>query len=324
MLADLIKIHCLPHGITFPMSRTSRTVVCKEGGEEHTLSSNFPNDGLWVYCCNCQTFIAWDSSRDDATVRECLFCLSSINPRLYSCDHCAVSMVDYDDQTLRKQHMVLSWGMPQPACPGCHHFPSGTPRTHFCEVLKCGVSTARAACIFCGAPAERQAVNGAKPAAPEHGAVLEQAQILAREAEERIRLAEATAQKEIQLRVQAERKAEEIERKATRELFDPREAEVARTRADAEARGREAAEARALESEERLLLAESAALHEAEMRALAEQRARELAATYSAEPPPASIPRRDRVTIALYAALAGVLFFLLLLLIITMISLAGS
>ena len=314
MLADLIKIHCLTHGVTFPMSRTSRTVVCKEGGEEHTLSGNFPNEGLWVYCCNCQTFIAWDTSRGDVTVRECPFCLSSLNPRLYSCDHCAVTMVDYDDQTLRKQHTVLSWGMPQPACPGCHHFPSSTPRTHFCEALRCNVSTARATCSFCGKAPERHAANGSKPALPEPTVALEQAQALAKEAEERIRLAEATAQKEIQLRVQAERKAEEIVRKVTRDFVSPQEEEMARARADAEERARDA--------EERRLQAERAALREAEMRAQAEQRAREMAATYS--PPAPAAPRRDGVTIALYAALAGVLFFLLCFLVFTMIRLAGK
>jgi hypothetical protein len=300
------------------MSRTSRTVVCKEGGEEHTLSSNFPNDGLWVYCCNCQSFIAWDTSRGNASVHECPFCLSSLNPRLYSCDHCAVTMVDYDDQTLRKQHTVLSWGMPQPACPGCHHFPNSTPRTHYCEALKCTLSTARTVCPFCKLPTERPAaVNGAKPIVPEFGLVIEQAEAKAREAEERTRLAEATAQKEIQLRVQAERKAEEIERKVTRDLFQPSEADRLRAREEAEALAREA-------EERRLQQAESAALLEAEMRARAEQRAREMAETYSATPPPAATPRRDGVTIALYAALAGVLFFLLLFLIFTMIRLAGN
>lgn len=308
MLADLIKIHCLTHGVTFPMSRTSRTVVCKEGGEEHTLSSNFPNDGLWVYCCNCQSFIAWNTSRGNASVHECPFCLSSLNPRLYSCDHCAVTMVDYDDQTLRKQHTVLSWGMPQPACPACHHFPNSTPRTHFCEALRCNLSTARTSCPFCQVPTERPAGNGLKPAASEFGAVLELAEAKAREAEERIRLAEATAKKEIQLRVQAEQKAEEIERKVTRDLHNPPEAD-----------------AKAREAEERRQQAESAALREAEMRSLAEQPwAREMEPADFPTASPTTTQRRDRVTVALYAALAGVLFFLLLFLVITMIRLAGS
>src|SRR5262245_49455776 len=60
MLADIVKIHCLKHHAAFPMPRTSRVVVCREGGEEHTLSENFPYSGSWIYCCNCQTFIAWD------------------------------------------------------------------------------------------------------------------------------------------------------------------------------------------------------------------------------------------------------------------------
>jgi hypothetical protein len=344
MLADLIKIHCLAHRVTFPMSRTSRTVVCKEGGEEHTLSANFPNQGLWIHCCNCQTFIAWDSARGEVTVRECPFCLSSMNPRLYACDRCAVTMVDYDDQTLRKQHMVLSWGMPQPACPGCHQFPGSTPKQHFCEALNCSLATARASCPFCGISVDQftghgaSSGNGARSIGHGIDPALVEAQIKARDAEERTRLAEATARKEIELRVQAERKAEEIERKITRELVMPqgaalepdwsrREAEAARARAETETLARREAEAKALEAEQLRQQAETAAHREAEMRAAAEQRAHEITEAFTgnlvahANQP---VSRKDKVTIALYSALAGVLFVLLLLLIVTMIRLSGA
>lgn len=337
MLADLIKIHCLTHGVTFPMSRTSRTVVCKEGAEEHTLSTNFPNQGLWVYCCNCQTFIAWDLTQKTVTIRECPFCLSSLNPRAYCCDRCAVTMVDYDDQTLRKHHAVLSWGAPQPACAGCHQFPGATPKMHFCQALHTSLATARAVCTFCRAPVEHAGhagANGAKSAtnleqalvAVREEQALAEARTRAREAEERIRLAEATARKEIELRVQAERKAEEIERKVSRELSLPpaaqinpdwsrREAEIARARAEAEMQARLEAEARAAEAETLRLHAEAAAEREAAMRSAAEQQARELAENLSAQPPP--LPRKDRLMIALYAALAGVLVMLLIILVVT-------
>ena len=338
MLADLIKIHCLTHGATFPMSRTSRTVVCKEGAEEHTLSSNFPNQGQWVYCCNCQTFIAWDPARKEVSVNECLFCLSSLNPRAYSCDRCAVTMVDYDDQTLRKQHAVLSWGAPQPACAGCHHFPGATPKTHFCGVLKCNLSSALQDCPFCHLSIPQPSQNGARPVpAPvaESDAQLAEAKAWAREAEERIRLAEATARKEIELRVRAERRVEEIERKITGDLVMPqtatiepdwarREAEIARANAEVEVRARQQAEARAREAEQLRKQAELAARREAEMRQMAEQKARELAEIYSLGQSGPSIPRKDKITIALYASLAGVLFILLLLLIVTMIRMSGN
>ena len=98
MLADIIKIHCLTHRKSFPMPRTSRVVVCRETADAHPFSSNFPFDGQWVYCCNCQTFIAWDQELSGISIRECPFCLSSLNPRVYTCDHCAVTMVDFDDQ----------------------------------------------------------------------------------------------------------------------------------------------------------------------------------------------------------------------------------
>ncbi len=307
MLADIVKIHCLRHHADFPLSRTSRLVVCKEGAEEHVLSDNFPYSGSWVYCCNCQSFIAWEIGRAEVSVKQCPFCLSSLNPRVYVCDHCAVTMLDFDDPTLRKHHAVLSWGAPQPACPACHQFPASTPKTHFCPTLQIGLATARSNCPFCHARIEEAAVDGAKAITAKLDSALADAEARAREAEERRQLAEEAARKEIQLRVQAERKAREIEEKATRELarsrtIDPElaqmEAEAAKARADAEARARanaerrartaafeiqEAerrqaeAEARAREAEERTREIEeqrrlAEARREAEMRELAEMR----------------------------------------------------
>ena len=322
MLADIVKIHCLKHQANFPMPRTSRVVVCREGGEAHTLSNNFPAEGPWVYCCNCQTFIRWDGSREGVSLKECIFCLSSLNPRAYTCDNCSVTMVDYDDSTLRKHHAVLDWGAPQPACAGCHQFPHSTPQKHFCAVLQCEVATARTKCTFCGA-----SVQAASPVVSPAGngqiqKALAEAEAKAREAEERIRLAEEAALKEIQLRRQAELKAQEIEKRATHELSQVqassyeselarREAEMARQKADAEAKARaqaerlaqiaelerqeaerrkaeaeakaREAEAMALEIETRRRRAEEVAEREAEMRAQAEQQAREVAQTFTSK-----------------------------------------
>ncbi|MCI0338216.1 MAG: hypothetical protein L0226_11605 [Acidobacteria bacterium] len=221
MLADIVKIHCLSHRANFPMSRTSRIVVCKEGAEEHVLCNNFPSAGLWIYCCNCQTFISWETGHTDVSVKECPFCLSSLNARLYACDHCAITMLDFDDQTLRKHHTVLSWGMPQPACPGCHQFPSSTPKIHFCQPLQSNLATARPSCPFCNIDLEDLAMDGVKTITARLDAALAEAQARTRDAEERRRLAEETARKEIELRVQAERKADEIEKKVTHELIQP-------------------------------------------------------------------------------------------------------
>lgn len=322
------------------MSRTSRTVVCKEGPDEHTLCSDFPNTGLWIYCCNCQTFIAWDTARTDVSVRECPFCLSSLSPRLYCCDHCAVTMLDFDDPTLRKHHTVLSWGMPQPACPGCHQFPRSTPQIHFCPALQCNLATARSSCPFCRLNLLESVVDGVQKASSQLDAALADAEARAREAEERRRLAEDAARKEVRLRVEAEKKAIEIEKKVTRELSQPpsypdaelakREAEYARARAESEARARSEAEAKAREAEQRRLQAEAAARREAEMRAFAEQnKAEEIAGAFSegvaaSRARSRSTNKQDRITIALFAAIATFLALALFFIIITMIRLYNS
>lgn len=318
MLADIVKIHCLKHQANFPMPRTSKSVVCREGSEAHTLSNNFPAEGPWIYCCNCQTFIAWDHHRTDISLKECVFCLSSLNPRAYSCDHCAVTMVDYDDPTLRKHHGVLDWGAPQPACVGCHQFPRSTPRKHFCESLQCEVATSRIACGYCGISTPATGTAASQNTSAEFRAALSEAEAKAREAEERSRLAEEAARKEIELRKQAELKAEEIERRVAIELSQARESEqsrreieAARLQAEAEARARVEAERlaqvaelerqeaerrkaeaeakardvelRAREAEEHRRQAEEAVRHEAEMRLQAEQQAREVAQSYTSK-----------------------------------------
>jgi membrane protein involved in colicin uptake len=142
------------------------------------------------------------------------------------------------------------------------------------------------------------------------GAALADAEARVREAEERRRLAEDATRKELELRVQAERKADEIEKKVTREFpaLSANDLELARREAvakaeaeakgkleaeqrayaealerkeaewrkvEAEARAREAEE-RAFEIEERRKRAEAAARKEAELREIAEMQARQL------------------------------------------------
>jgi hypothetical protein len=324
MLADIVKIHCLTHHANFPMSRTSRIVVCKEGAYEHTLSDNFPYSGSWIYCCNCQTFVAWEIGRGSVSVKQCPFCHSSLNPRLYVCDHCAVTMLDFDDQTLRKHHTVLNWGMPQPACPACHQFPGSTPKQHFCQVLQVNVATARPACPFCGFKTEEAPLDGSRSIAAKFGAALADAEARAREAEERRRLAEDAVRKEIELRVRAERKAEEIEKKVTGELSLP-------PAVKRELAGREdifaalvEAEAKTRAEAEQRVYAEVIERQEAEWRkSLPKARAAEDRQTITKE-------RRRRaeaetgasgngLAIAIYAGIAVVLFIMLILILYALI-----
>lgn len=149
MLADLVKIHCLTHRANFPMSRSSKIVICKEGREEHVLCNDFPHSGLWMYCCCCQTFIAWQKGRTDISIKQCPVCFASLNPRIYVCDHCSVTMMDFDNAGTRKLHNVTPIGSPQPACPGCLNSPKSRTQKHQCEVMGAEVTTAVSVCPFC-------------------------------------------------------------------------------------------------------------------------------------------------------------------------------
>ena len=324
MLADIVKIHCLTHHANFPMSRTSRIVVCKEGADEHTLTDNFPYSGSWIYCCNCQTFVAWEIGRASVSIKQCPFCHSSLNPRLYVCDHCAVTMLDFDDQALRKHHTVLNWGMPQPACPACHQFPGSTPKQHFCQVFQVNLATARSACPFCGFKTDEAPVDGSKSIAAKFGAALAEAEARAREAEERRRLAEDAVRKEIELRVRAERKAEEIEKKVTGELsLGPIISRELAEREDffatlfgAEANARAEVEQRAY--------AEAVERQEAEWRMPAPEVRPAEDRPYMAEGRRRRVEARTAATgnglaIAIYAGIAVVLFFMLILILYALI-----
>ncbi len=318
MLADIVKIHCLTHRANFPMSRTSRIVVCKEGADEHTLTDNFPYSGSWIYCCNCQTFIAWEIGRASVSVKQCPYCHSSINPRLYVCDHCAVTMVDFDDHTLRKHHTVLNWGMPQPACPACHQFPGSTPKQHFCNVFQVNLATARPACPFCGIKNEEAApVDGNKSMAAKYGAALAEAEARAREAEERRRLAEDTVRKEIELRVQAERKAEEIEKQVTGELSLPtalmRESEIDDIFASLiETESKSSGDAG------QRVYADPIELYEADWKLSRDAEEKQNANAERREPAVSETPDNG-LAIAIYAGLAVFLFLLLILIIYALI-----
>jgi hypothetical protein len=229
-------------------------------------------------------------------------------------------MLDFDDQTLRKHHTVLNWGMPQPACPACHLFPGSTPKQHFCRVLQVNLATARPACPFCGFKTEEAPFDGNKSVAAKFGAALAEAEARARDAEERRRLAEDTVRKEIELRVRAERKAEEIEKKVTGELSLPTaiNREQGRVEAafaalvEAEAKARAEAEERVhaetierKEAERRMAVAESRAAEEREY--VIEGRRRRAAAQTGAY--------GNGLAIAIYAGIAVVLFLMLILII---------
>jgi len=237
-------------------------------------------------------------------------------------------MLDFDDQTLRKHHTVLSWGMPQPACPGCHRFPQSTPRVHFCKAMGCNLSTARDRCPYCNLNTDEMAESGAVKT---RGLVRSTvAETRGREPEEHSTGNSTTRE----IHQAGESLVVESERPGgTNNLHAPEavragapviEVEKALALAEEEARARAAAEARVKEAEARRLEAIRAAEYEAEMRAAAESKAREMAGIYTSRLSrieEESGNRQDRVSIALYAAIATFLLLALIMLIYTMVSL---
>jgi hypothetical protein len=146
---DIIKIFCLTHRANFPVLLSEAPIVCAEGEQEHLLSNQFPNEGNWLYCCNCRNFRLIAPDQNGREVTQCPACGCGENARLYTCDQCNVTMVDFDDCTRQKSYNLLAWGMPQPDCPGCRSFPLAAPQLHECRAVQRIVASARATCFFC-------------------------------------------------------------------------------------------------------------------------------------------------------------------------------
>jgi hypothetical protein len=149
MRNDIVKIFCLTHRANFPVLLSGSQVACEEGGTKHILSNHFPSEGNWLYCCNCRNFWLVAPDQVEMYVKQCPACGCGENARFYTCDQCNVTMVDFDDCTRHKSYNILSWGMPQPACPGCRSFPRSAPQLHECKALRRKVASARDACVFC-------------------------------------------------------------------------------------------------------------------------------------------------------------------------------
>src|SRR5262249_15772671 len=214
--------------------------------------------------------------------------------------------------------------------PACHQFPSSTPKQHLCRVFQVNLATARPACPFCGVKTDEAPLDGTKSIAAKFGAALAEAEAPAPQAQQPRLLPQDAVRKEIELRVRAERKAEEIEKKVTGELSLPpaiknelvgRESVIAAL-VEAEAKARSEAEAEQLayapsfteaierqEAEWRMSLAEALAVGERDT-LIGERRRRAEAGTGA---------NGNGLAIAIYAGIAVVLFIMLILIIYALI-----
>src|SRR5262245_42166695 len=101
MQEDIIKIFCITLGASLAIATPGSVVVCNVGPDTHTLSEDFPNSGMWLYCCDCQHY--WILTPDQGGfLRQCPSCGSDEHPRFYSCDQCNITMVDFSGAYYQK------------------------------------------------------------------------------------------------------------------------------------------------------------------------------------------------------------------------------
>ena len=121
---------------------------------------------------------------------------------------------DFDDPALRNI-TKCSVGDAAARLSGMYAISGLDSKQHYCRVLQVNLATARPVCPFCDIKVDEAPTDGVRSMAARFGAALADAEARVREAEERRRSAEEAARKEAELRVQAERKADEIEKKVT-------------------------------------------------------------------------------------------------------------
>lgn len=140
---QVLRVYCPTHRIHFQTLRAA-TIPCEAEG--HTLALNFPHEGLWEYCCDCQNFLPSELVGGGKGKERCQNC-ERHTARLFLCDVCAVLSLDSDERGRGKVFRVDDG--PEPACPGCLTRPAVAPKPHRCADAAVEFLTAREVCPFC-------------------------------------------------------------------------------------------------------------------------------------------------------------------------------
>jgi tetratricopeptide (TPR) repeat protein len=140
-----LRVYCPTHKVSFSVLEASQ-IVCAGGGE--ALAENYPYDGFWEYCCDCQSLWLSNLSKSEKTGGLCLVCSREIKRR-YICVQCKVISLESDEEVKRKAFSITR-GIVTPGCPGCSKPSVGTiVREHECEEAGIEFTTAHAQCPFC-------------------------------------------------------------------------------------------------------------------------------------------------------------------------------
>jgi hypothetical protein len=166
-----LRIYCPTHKVNFTVMEASR-IVCAAEGE--VLAKNFPYEGLWEYCCDCQTFWPSEIANGREADDHCQVCSRKIAHR-YFCDRCRILSSQSNEAATGITYTLLPDGSPQPSCPGCSTTAQASLDTHDCYAVFASYVTARRRCPFCeeavnhsDSKTMRESVNGIKESDSTH------------------------------------------------------------------------------------------------------------------------------------------------------------
>jgi hypothetical protein len=146
-----LRVYCPTHRINFEVPESGR-ILCESGG--HALALNFPHEGFWEYCCDCQVFWPSEIDKGGKAKESCPVCTRT-TARRYLCHECKVVSIESDDPARRKSFRVGTRGRIEPACPGCGKESKPNPAEHVCEEAAASFTTALAKCPFCDDPVKK-------------------------------------------------------------------------------------------------------------------------------------------------------------------------
>lgn len=154
-----LKIYCPVHPVEQEILR-SKTLFCKLG--QHTLSSKFPFEEFWMYCCDCGSFSPFENgggrvtNSDGRVARDRCWVCGRGAEYWYLCHQCNVFITQSAAEVKGKAFSLSSGGYdgPAPACPGCLSKAKPKIEEHVCCVLLdsevVGYTTPRKSCPLCG------------------------------------------------------------------------------------------------------------------------------------------------------------------------------
>lgn len=146
-----LRVYCPTHRINFEVPESAR-ILCESGG--HALALDFPHEGFWEYCCDCQVF--WPSELDKgAKAKESCPVCTRPTARRYLCQECKLVSIESDDRARRKSFLIGTRGRIEPACPACGKPAGAGVFEHACEEAAASFTTARAKCPFCDDPVRK-------------------------------------------------------------------------------------------------------------------------------------------------------------------------